>query len=117
MRPPKIPKSILERRRSIRITEVLAFRIGNKDYEMEARTLNISCHGAMCVVDKDIPMMTQLDIALKLPGQKMIRVKGVVVRKEEDPLNEKFHVAIFFSEISPYDTKRLRQFIECRSKG
>ena len=117
----RIPRSIEERRRSIRVAEALPFKIGHHGYEIEASTVNIGIHGAMCVVDKDIPMMTQLNICLSLPGllhgpakPKRIRLKGVIVRKEKDLRDGRFYVAIFFSECKPADQKSLERFIQSR---
>ena len=71
----------------------------------------------MCVVDRDIPLMSQLDIGLLLPAQKTgakpktLRIKGVVVRKENDARTGRFLIAVYFSGISAADQKRLEQFI------
>jgi len=117
----RTPKRILDRRRSVRIEENLPFRIGHEDYETEARTLNISSHGALCVVDRDIPLMTQLKIGLSIPSgtpprqkEHTIRLKGVVVRKEEDGVTGKFYIAVYFSNISPKDLKTLQDYVEHR---
>ena len=116
----KTPKSILERRRSIRVDEALPFKIGHADYEAQAKTVNISLHGALCLVDKSIPLMTQLAVALTLPAikgkgrGKALRLKGVVVRREKDPSSEQYFLAIYFSEIKSEDQDALRRFIEAR---
>ena len=115
----KTPKRILERRKSVRVNEALPFRIGHKGFELEAVTVNIGTSGAMCLVDRDIPMMTQLDILLSVPaagakgrGSSEMSIKGVVVRKEKDLAREKFYIAIFFSKIFPKDQKLLKKFID-----
>lgn len=115
----KTPKPVLDRRRSIRIAEKLPFRIGHQDYEAEAVTVNVSVNGALCIVDRDIPLMTQLKIALTLPSKaaqkpKVLSMKGVVVRKEKDMEGGQFYIAIYFSDIKPSDRKTLDQFIESR---
>ena len=114
----KIPKRILERRRSIRIDEVLPFKIGHAGYSIETETVNISAHGVMCRIDREIPMMTRLDIALQIPNAKAavrhLKMKGVVVRKEADPHSDKFFIAIYFSRIGEADQKVLNDFIEAR---
>ena len=92
----RTPKAILERRRSVRIQEALPFRIGSEGYDFQAVTINISRHGALCLVDKDIALMTKLAIALPI-ANKVIRLEGVVVRKEKDPKSGKYYTAIFFS--------------------
>lgn len=111
------PRRILEKRRSVRISEPLLFKIGHKGYDIQAITINISCHGAMCVVDQDIPMMSQLKIGLELPGRaagktKTIHMKGVLVRKEKDVRTGRFLVAVYFSDMKPQDQKRLEKFID-----
>lgn len=111
----KIPKPILERRRSIRIDESLPFKIGHEGYEIQVRTLNISSHGALCAVERDMPLMTQLKVALSLNGH-ALRLKGVVVRKEKDPASHKFHIAVFFPDISPKDRTLIKEYIEARLK-
>jgi c-di-GMP-binding flagellar brake protein YcgR len=115
----KIPKSILDRRRSIRIAEKLPFKLGHDGFEIEATSLNISYHGAMFVVDNDIKLMTQLSLGIMVPaGAKSHRVmaKGVVVRKEPDARTGKFLIAVFFSDIKPKDEKILKDFIDSRIK-
>lgn len=116
----KIPKPILERRLSIRIQESLPFHIGHDDYELEASTINISSNGAMCSIEKSIPLMTQLNIGLTLPPfgknrqSRQLRLKGVVVRREPDPAGNRFLIAIFFSDAREADKKLLLEFIEHR---
>ncbi len=111
-----LPKRIVERRHSVRITEPLLFKIGHRGYDIQAITLNISCHGALCIVDRDIPMMSQLNIGLELPAgsrgkRKTVHMKGVLVRKEKEVRTGRFLVAVYFSDIKPADAKRLEQFI------
>lgn len=107
----RIPKPILERRRSVRIDDALPFRVGLEGFEQEASTINISSTGAMCLLDKEIPMMTKLRMAVSLESKKTLHLKGVVVRKEKDLATDKFQVAIFFSEISASDREALERYI------
>ena len=115
----KTPKPILERRRSVRLHEALPFKIGHGDYETTANTVNISAHGALCLVDRNIPLMTQLAVAITLPVKgskkgKTLRIKGVVVRREKDPEFERYFLGIYFSSITSKDQETLRKFIEGR---
>ena len=118
----KTPKPVLDRRRSLRIAEKLPFKIGHEGFEAEAITVNISLNGALCLVEREIPLMTQLKIALSLPldskgspaKKKILLMKGVVVRKEKDPSSDQYCIAIYFSQIKPSDRKFLNQFIESR---
>lgn len=109
-----------ERRRSLRITETLPFVIGHEGFEIEAVTVNLSALGAMCRVTREIAMMTQLAVALSLPGDsgaraRKIRMKAVVVRKEKEPASDTFLIAIYFSDIKPEDRAALEAFIKRRS--
>ena len=115
----KIPKPILERRRSVRLHEALPFKIGHAEFETTAQTINISLTGALCIVDKNIPVMTQLAVALTLTESgakrgKTLHMKGVVVRREKDPAQERYFIAIYFSDIKSQDQDTLRRFIEGR---
>ena len=116
----KIPKPVMERRRSVRLAEKLPFKIGRQDYEAQAVTLNISAHGVLCLLDKEFPLMTQFKLALTLPGSrgagkgKVISMKGVVVRKDKDSLSGQFLHAIYFSDIKPADRLSLEKYIESR---
>ena len=114
-----IPKNFSDRRCSVRVTEELPFVIGHQGYEIQATSINISNNGVMCMVGRDIPVMTQLDIAFSLPvvvnfssKEKLIKAKGVVVRKEEANISEKYCIAVYFSEVKPKDQKILNEFIE-----
>lgn len=115
----RTPKPILERRRSIRLDEKLPFKIGHEDYESEAHTLNVSVNGALCLVERDIPLMTSLKIALSLPAKgksrnKIIRIKAAVVRKDKQRPAGPYLVALYFSDISSEDRQALQNFIESR---
>ena len=113
----KTPKSILERRRSVRVAESVPFRIGHKGYEVEAVTVNIAAHGVLCILDNEIKMMTQLDVVLTLPfgrSTKRVHAKGVIVRKDHDPISGKYLVAVYFSDMKPKDHDVLLKFIEGR---
>ena len=116
----KIPKPVMERRRSVRLAEKLPFKIGRQGYEARAVTLNISAHGALCLLDTEFSLMTQFKLALTLPGRgggarsKVIFMKGVVVRKDKDALSGRFLHAIYFSDIKPADRLSLEKYIESR---
>ena len=117
----RTPKPILDRRRSVRVDEELPFKIGHQNYEAQARTVNISEHGALCLVDKNIPLMTQVALALMLPPVdknakhgKTLRMKAVVVRREKDPSSDDYFLALYFSKISDQDSEILFRFIESR---
>ena len=101
----------------MRISEPFLFKIGHRGYDVQAITINISSHGALCIVDRDIPIMSQLNIGLELPAgfsqkQKTIHLKGVLVRKEKEERTGRFLVAVYFSGIKPADQKRLEHYIQ-----
>lgn len=119
-----VPKAVKERRRSIRIEEKLPFKIGHGEFAVEAVTVNLSVHGALCSIEEDFPLMTQLKVALSLPDyltggrrSKTILLKGVVVRKEKSLQGKHFLIAIYFSDIKPPDLRYLQKFIESRSSA
>ncbi len=70
----------------------------------------------MCLLDKEVPMMTKLRVVISLASKKTLHVKGVVVRKEQDRATDKFQVAIFFSEISAQDREALEHYIAFKLK-
>ena len=111
----KFPKPIQERRRAVRLDVELPFRIAHQDYEAEVVTINISHNGFCFRAEKDIPMMTKLNLGVSLPNsKKVIRVQGVVVRKEKDPRTGDFLLAAYISEIKATDQKTLEKFIQSR---
>lgn len=116
----KIPRKILERRKAVRVPEMLPFKIGHQGFEIEATTLNISAAGALCRVDREIALMTQLEIGLTLPAPnsakgRVVRARGVVVRREKDTIPDKYLIAIYFSDIKPSDLSLLKEHIERRT--
>ena len=64
----------------------------------------------MCEIKGDIPLMTRVKVALKLPT-KELRLKGVVVRRDRNELTDMTAIAIFFSDVKPEDQTRLDAFI------
>lgn len=109
--------SIPERRATFRIQEVLPFQIGHQGYDIEARTVNIGTNGALCRVERDIPVMTQLNVGLRLSSSKKVSAKGVVVRSQKDPGSRDTLIAIYFNEISDRDQSLLREYITSRMAG
>lgn len=118
----RTPKRILDRRRSVRIEDSLPIKIGHQGYEFEVTSVNISAHGAMFMIEKDLPLMTQLNIALAIPSKsaskpsKKSSLKGVVVRKDKDVLMGKFYIAVYFSGIKESDQKALNEYIAHHAK-
>ena len=116
-------QEVSDRRRFVRVEEELPFAIGHRGYEIQAKSVNISTHGVMCRVDRDIPLMAKLEMVFSLPivvkfstKDKVVKAKGVVVRKEKEAAGDKYFIAVYFSDIKPKDQKILNEFIEYRIK-
>jgi len=112
-------KKIIERRRYPRVEKKLPIELLTDKYEISTETKNLSCIGAYCTVDKDIPLLTKLSITLILPKKsedKCIKVKckGVVVRKEIINSN-KFNIAIFFNDIKETEKNKILRYIDTLS--
>lgn len=110
-----------ERRRSPRIARGLPLKISCDDFDIVTETKNISAIGAYCSTDRYLAPMTKLSILLLLPfsnDRKVITKKvtctGVVVRVEEPnpQADGKFHIAIFFNNLSRKDKKTLTDFLK-----
>lgn len=107
----------MERRAGLRLQEILPFRIGHQGYDIEARTVNISASGAMCRVERELPVMTQLSIGLKLPTAQQISAKGVVVRCQKELGSSDYLIAIYFNEIGQRDQGLLQDYIVSHTAG
>ena len=113
-----------ERRRHPRINERLPFTLKAGGFDTVTETINLSCLGAYCQLDKRIPLMTHLEITLALPrGDKKkdfeyVACRGVVVRVEEG--GSQFHrgsvynTAIYFSEIEESEREKIVRSVENR---
>ncbi|MDP3142970.1 MAG: PilZ domain-containing protein [Candidatus Omnitrophota bacterium] len=108
-----------ERRECPRIDKGLPLKISCGDFDIATETKNISAVGAYCSVDRYIAPMTKLNILLLLPFtkerksvNKKVSCKGVIVRAE-DPArsSDRYHIAIYFSDISKKDKKTLTDFL------
>jgi c-di-GMP-binding flagellar brake protein YcgR len=108
-------KKFIERRRYPRIEKKLPIKLLTDEYEVSTETKNLSCIGAYCTVDRDIPVLTKLSIMLILPKNSKdkytkVHCRGVVVRKEViNPT--KFNIAIFFNDITPKEKNKILKYI------
>ena len=111
-----------ERRKYPRVAEAVLCRLVVGPEVLAVRTENLSCGGALCRLSLSIPSMTQLEISLELPqggsskaGQGVpVRCTGVVVRQERlaQPGGEaSYRTAIFFSDITLEDRRRIAEFV------
>ena len=113
-----------ERRRHPRTDERLPFTVKAEGFDAVTETINVSCLGAYCQLDKRIPVMTHLEITLALPrGDKKkdfehVVCRGVVVRVEE--AGSQFHrgsvynTAIYFNEIDESEREKIVRSVENR---
>ena len=109
-------KKFIERRRYPRVEKKLPIQLSTDKYEISTETKNLSCIGAYCAVDKNIPVLTKLSITLIIPKKskdKYIKVKckGVVVRKKMVNPN-KFNIAIFFNDIKETEKDKILRYID-----
>ena len=111
-----------ERRRHTRINEHLPFTVKGEDFDAVTETINVSCLGAYCQLNKHIPLMTSLKIALALPhGDRRneydyAECHGVVVRVEEvlsdTHMDSVYNTAIYFDEIEESEKEKIADFFQ-----
>jgi len=111
-----------ERRSFPRIQEEgisLKLNIGN--FDAMTHTLNVSASGVYCKVDKEIPLMSRVKMALMIPDLskedreiKSLEVDGVVVREHPviiDGQTKHYDVAIFFENLSPKNREMISKYV------
>ena len=109
-----------ERRGAPRVSERIALAVIGAAEEVRAETANISTAGAYCTMDRFISPMTKLQLRFELPmnpRRVQVRCEGVVVRAEpviENPEQGRYHVAIFFSDITDRDRSAIAAFVRER---
>ena len=112
----------VERRRHLRIDKHLGIKLKTEGFDLVTKTINLSCLGAYCQLNKHIPLLTNLKIALALPygdqGNEFdyVECNGVVVRIEEilseANLGTVYNTAIYFNEIEESEKKKIADFFE-----
>jgi len=93
-------------------------RISNEGFDLDvkgigldivAHTLNISESGIYCKVERELPIMSRVELRLKIPAAndakktEILNVSGVVVRQHPviiDGETKHYDVAIFFNDLS-----------------
>ena len=107
-----------ERRTFPRIKdEGLSLRLNAGDFDTTTHTLNISASGIYCKVDREIPLMSRVRVALMLP--EMLEVDGVVVREHPviiDGAIKHYDIAIFFDSLSPKSRDMIQDYISKTKK-
>ncbi|MBN1793781.1 MAG: PilZ domain-containing protein [Candidatus Omnitrophica bacterium] len=118
-----------ERRKHRRVEHALSLKLRSESNDdIFSQTKNISCSGANCEVSAELPLMTKLAITLLVPAQsknkekcttKKINCEGVVVRSEScylpnnnELVEERYSIAIFFTEMSKSDRKCLAAYVD-----
>ncbi|MFA5145193.1 MAG: PilZ domain-containing protein [Candidatus Omnitrophota bacterium] len=106
-----------ERRQYPRLEQELPFRVAANGYDFSTSTLNVSCVGAYCHINKYIPPFTKVMVKLALPvsaskGNKNYNAecKGVIVRSEDSDKGG-FNIAIFFNDIGDSQRQKISQYI------
>jgi len=109
-----------ERRSAPRSTEQLDVSITESGIGFNAEAKNLSASGTYCTLDRFISPMTKLDLRFELPdGNKnaVIRCTGVVVRVEPivaDVDKPRYHMAVFFSDVSEQDRAVIARYVRNR---
>ena len=109
----------MERRKYPRLKKQVPFIFQAEEFEIAAESMNLSCNGVCCQVNKAISPLTNLKVVLELPcGDKKehIACNGIVVRAEKetaDMANENvYNIAIFFHEINDTERTRIIHFLK-----
>ena len=114
-----------EKRKHPRTKQSISFKIKIDDSTIATESIDLSCIGAYCQVDKYIPSMTNLKIVIALPcedqedGVEYIECNGVVVRVKRISSNNggnTHNIAIFFNEIEESEKEKIANFIENHSE-
>ncbi|MHC4182092.1 MAG: PilZ domain-containing protein [Planctomycetota bacterium] len=118
-------KKYEEQRRYPRSKKSIDFKIETDGSTIAAKSIDLSCIGAYCQVDKYIPTMTNLKVVLVLPcgDQKgeaeYVECIGAVVRVEKVPSktnrDDKYNIAIYFNAIEESEKEKIANFLEKHS--
>ena len=116
-----------ERRKAPRIAdEGLSLAVKGGDFDIITHTLNVSASGIYCKVEKEIPLMSRVQLMLMMPDPAKddkssigVEVDGVVVRQHPviiDGRVKHYDIAIFFENLSPKHREMISDYI-ARKKG
>jgi len=97
--------------------EGLSLRLNAGDFDTMTHTLNISASGLYCKVDREIPLMSRVKLALMLP--EALEVDGVVVREHPviiDGEVKHYDIAIFFDNLSAKTRDAISSYITRNKK-
>ena len=114
----------LERRKDPRFENNVPVKICQEDGDFVTETKNISRSGAYCCVDQFIAPMTRLKIHLLLSilnggksSTRKISCEGIVVRSEPMLDEKKYHIAIFFNDITRRDAAYITDFVNAHHQS
>ncbi len=120
----KNKKEYEEKRKHPRSKKSIDFKIETDDSTIATESIDLSCIGAYCQVDKYVPPMTNLKIVIALPCEdqedkvEYVECNGVVVRVESVLSNNggnTHNIAIFFNEIEESEKEKIANFLEKHS--
>jgi hypothetical protein len=115
----------VERRRHPRIKDKnISIKLSGDGVNAITQSLDVSASGLYCKIDREIPIMTRVQIVLSIPSGKKpgssvnMKLDGVVVREhavKKDGKVQHYDIAIFFNTLLPRERKNLIQYINSRS--
>jgi hypothetical protein len=104
-----------ERRLYPRIDRRMPVKIIANGYDFATSTLNISCVGAYCRINKYVPPFTRVMIKLSFPpasnNDSSVECKGVIVRTEDAP-DGGFNIAVFFNQINEPQRQKISRYLD-----
>ena len=109
-----------ERRRAPRVVERVPVALTDEGKAFQAESENLSATGVYCTLERFIPPMTKLQVQFELPdGARHVRIRceGIVVRVEPvitTATQARYHVAVFFSELTERDRSAISRFVSQR---
>ena len=117
-----ISEQSIERRKYPRAKADFQTVIDNGFEAIKTKVDNISCSGIYCEVNKEIPLMTKLDLNMLIPTTfpsmgEFFRVhcSGVVVRTELSKDKGKYNIAILFSDLLESAKDKLSSYIVAKN--
>lgn len=104
-----------ERRRWLRAACDMPVSLNLGGTRCEAKLRDLSRAGVCFFLDRPVPMMTQLELALDLrlaSGMRRIRGAGAVVRCERiSKALDHYEIALFVHEMAEIDRKAIEEFV------
>ena len=97
----------------------LSLELKTGDFDTITHTMNISASGLYCKIDREIPLMSRVNLMLMLPDSKGVEVSGVVVREHPviiDGVTKHYDVAIFFDDLSSKNREAISSYISNKKK-